>query len=113
VTTEPSAPVADRLDRAVGRLVNHVSHWTPPRWAASSASGAGSHADVMQALLQRLADLAADAEGQPGRPVPRLDNVLALADQLRVIAADLIAAGPDEATLTVATDLVTTTNRSI
>jgi hypothetical protein len=53
--------VSEGLDRAVGRLVNHVSHWTPPRWAASSASGSGSRADVMHALIQRLADLAADA----------------------------------------------------
>jgi hypothetical protein len=68
---------------------------------------------MMQALLQRLADLAADAEGQPRRPVPRLDNVLALPDQLWVITADLIAANPDEATLTAATDLVTSTNTSI
>jgi hypothetical protein len=67
----------------------------------------------MHALLQRLADLAADAEGQPRRPVPRLDNVLALPDQLRVIAADLTAAKPDEATLAAATELVATTNRSI
>jgi hypothetical protein len=105
--------VTEEFDRAVGRLANHVSHWTPPRWAASNASGAGSHADVMHALLQRLADLATDAEGQPRRPVPRLDNVLALPDQLRVIAADLTAAKPDEATLVAATELVATTNRSI
>jgi hypothetical protein len=105
--------VSEELNRAVGRLVNHVSHWTPPRWAASSASGAGTRADVMHALIQRLADLAADAEGEPRRPVPRLDNVLALPDQLRVIAADLIAADPDEATLAEATDLVSTMNTSI
>jgi hypothetical protein len=89
--------VSEDLDRAVDRLVNHVSHWTPSRWAASSASGAGSRADVMYALVQRLADLGADVEGQPRRPVPRLDNDLALPDQLRVVAADLGATGDVEA----------------
>lgn len=101
------------FNRAVDRLLNHVSHWTPPRWAASSASGSGSCADVMHGLLQRLADLAADAEGQPHRPVPRLDNMLGLPDQLRVIAADLRLANPDEATLAEATELLRTTNTSI
>jgi hypothetical protein len=46
----------------------------------------------MFALVQALADLAAAAERRPARPVPRLDNDLALTDQLRVMAADLIAA---------------------
>ncbi|GAA1816344.1 hypothetical protein HC028_10260 [Planosporangium flavigriseum] len=101
------------LSRAVDRLLNHVSHWTPPRWAASAASGAGTRADVMYALLQRLADLAADTEGQPHRVVPRLDNLLGLPDQLRVIVTDLVVANPDEATLATATHLVNETNTSI
>jgi hypothetical protein len=81
------------FEPAVERLVNRTSRWTPPRWAASSASGDGSHADVMYALVQRVADLAADAEGQSRRRVPRLDNALALPDQLRVMARDLAATG--------------------
>jgi hypothetical protein len=93
------------FELAVERLVNRVSHWTPPRWAASSASGAGSHADVMYALVQRVADLAAEAEGQPRRRVPRLDNALALPDQLRVMARDLGATGNQEA-IAEATELV-------
>jgi hypothetical protein len=93
------APAGATLDRAIDRLANRVSHWTPSRWAASSASGGGTRADLMHRLIQRLADAAADAEGQPRRPVPRLDNDLALPDQLRVIAADLVAAHPDEAVL--------------
>jgi hypothetical protein len=89
--------VTDEFHRAVDRLVNRVAHWTPPQWAASSVSGpdARSRADVMHALVQRLADAAADAEGEPHRPVPRLDNDLVLPDQLRVIAAELVAADPD------------------
>jgi len=97
------------FERAVERLVNRVSHWTPPRWAASSASGGGSPADVMYALVQRLADLAADAEGQPRRRVPRPDNALALPDQLRVLARDLAATGNQEA-IAQATGLVRATD---
>jgi hypothetical protein len=96
------------FELAVDRLVNRVSHWTPPRWAASSASGDGSHADVMYALVQHVADLAADAEGQPRRRVPRPDNALALPDQLRVLARDLAAAGSQEA-IAEATELVRAT----
>jgi hypothetical protein len=43
----------------------------------------------MFGLVQRLADLGADAEGRAHRPVPRLDNDLALVDQLRVMVLDL------------------------
>ena len=88
----------DELAREVGRLVDRVSHWTPPRWAASSVSGAGSRADLVYALVQDLADRAADAEGQPRREVPRLTPDTVLVDQLRVVAADLggAAAGRPE-----------------
>jgi len=72
---------------AVTRLVRRVSHWTPPRWAASG------RAELVHGLVQQLADLAADAEGEPRRAVPRLGNDAALPDQLRVVAADLLAAG--------------------
>jgi hypothetical protein len=48
---------------------------------------------VVHELVQWLADRAAEAEREPHRRVPRLENDLALADQLRVVAADLVAAG--------------------
>jgi hypothetical protein len=57
-----------------------------------------SRAECVHALVQRLADAAADAEGTPRHVVPRLDNDLALPDQLRVVAADVLtgcAARPD------------------
>ncbi len=97
------------FELAVERLVNRVSHWTPPRWAASSASGDGSPADVMYALVQRVADLAADAEGRPRSRVPRLGNALALPDQLRVMARDLAATGNQQA-IAEATELVRATD---
>jgi hypothetical protein len=49
---------------------------------------------VVHGLVQQLADWAADQEGQPRRPVPRLDSDLALPDQLRVVTTDLVAAAP-------------------
>lgn len=57
-----------------------------------------SRAERVHDLVQRLADAAAAAEGTPRRAVPRLDNDLALPDQLRVVAADALtacAARPD------------------
>ncbi|MFF5230170.1 hypothetical protein [Dactylosporangium sp. NPDC000521] len=82
----------DQLTATVGRLVGQVGHWTPPRWAASGASGV-PRGDTVHELIQWLADRCADAEGRPRLPVPRLDNDLALPDQLRVVAADLARFG--------------------
>jgi hypothetical protein len=108
----------DGLAREVRRLVTRVSHWTPPRWAASSATepadGAapGSRADAVYALVQELADLAAVAEGEPRRVVPRLSHDGALVDQLRVVSADLLAVGAP-AELEAAAQMVARTRRSL
>jgi hypothetical protein len=108
---------ADELAVQVDRLVSQVSQWTPSRWAASTASGPGSgsgrggasgavngptRAELVHGLVQEVADLAATAEGQPRRPVPRLEHDAALPDQLRVVAADLIAASAAPEVLAVA-----------
>jgi hypothetical protein len=86
---------ADELSRLVDLLTRQVGHWQAPRWAAPVPGGGDtSRAELVHRLVQRVADLAADAEGQPRRPVPRADNALALPDQLRVVAADLLAADP-------------------
>jgi hypothetical protein len=100
------------LRLAVGRLVDRVAHWTPVRWNLPSAAG-GSRADAVHGLVQEIADLAADAEGQPHRPVPRLANDLALPDQLRVVVADLVRAAPGAAVLGAATDRVVTMGRAL
>ncbi|MFS8479458.1 MAG: hypothetical protein FWJ93_10985 [Micromonosporaceae bacterium] len=79
----------------MNRLIGQVRHWTPARWAAPAADAPDrSRGDLVHGLVQRLADRCAEAEGEPRRRVPRLDNDLALVDQLRVIAADLAAAEP-------------------
>ena len=82
----------DRLTVTVGRLVGQIGHWTPSRWAASGASGV-PRGDTVHALVQWFADRCADAEGRAHLPVPRLDNDLALPDQLKVVAADLARFG--------------------
>jgi hypothetical protein len=69
-------------------------------------------ADLAYGLVQRLADLGADAEGRPRRPVPRL-NDLVLPDQLRVMADDLLAAGPTEDLLKLAADDVEALRHSL
>jgi hypothetical protein len=100
-----------RLTREVGRLVDRVASWTSSAWAAPTALG--PRAPLVHGLVQEIADLAADAEGQPRRRVPRLDNDVALADQLRVVAADLAAASPAAAVLGEAADRVEEIRRSL
>jgi hypothetical protein len=75
---------------SVDRLLAQVGHWEQSRWSRPPA-----RAESAYALVQRLADLAADAEGRPHRPVPREHDLL-LPDQLRVMADDLLAAAGDE-----------------
>src|SRR5262245_50065925 len=84
----PDAPAA-ALVAAADRLLARISHWTAQRWAQPIRTGAVSRGARVYALVQQLADIVAAAEGQPIRPVPRLDNDLALPDQLRVMIVDL------------------------
>ena len=77
----------------VDRLLNRVGHWEQARWWSRSRPGGPTRADEMYALVQRLADLGADAEHRDRREVPRIGD-LSLPDQLRVMADDLMAADP-------------------
>lgn len=65
-----------------------------------TASNGVSKGDLLYALVQRLADLAADAEGEPRRVVPRLESDTALPHQLSVLVNDLAAAGSPAALAT-------------
>jgi hypothetical protein len=118
-TAEPRAdePRADQaraeLVRAVDRLVDQVGHWTSTRWKTPAGSGAGSRADVVHALAQRLADLEAGVVGRPILPVPRLENDLVISDQVRVTTLDLLAAGPPGAVLAEAAAAVAETRASL
>jgi hypothetical protein len=104
---------AEELGRAVDLLVRQVGHWTAPRWGAKAATGNAARADLMHRLVQQIANLAADAEGEPRRSVPRLDNDLALPDQLRVVASDLVVAAPTEEVLAAATAEITATRAAL
>ena len=90
---------------SVDRLINLVHHWVETRWSAPS--GTGTRAEMVLTLLQRLADLGAEAEQRPSRPVPRLHHMV-LPDQLRVLADDLLAANPSADVLDRATAEVET-----
>ena len=89
---EPEDPSA-LLRRESRSLVQRLRLWTPARFAAA-APVRGSRGDLVHHLAQRLADLAAQAEGEPRRPLPRLDGDLGLPDQLAVTADDLVRAVP-------------------
>ena len=84
-----SAALARELDRVADRL-----RVIGPRYAARDTPESAAALDGVRAAVQRLADLAADAEGVPRRSVPRLAPY-ALADQVLVLGHDLLAAaGP-------------------
>jgi hypothetical protein len=68
--------VADRL-RVLG-----------PRWVERGEVAGPAAAQDVRRVLQRLADLGAQAEGRPVRAVPEL-GLHALADQLLVLVADV------------------------
>ena len=72
------------LERAIGRVVEGTRHWSPARWSQDG------NAEAMHELVQALADVCAEVEGEPRREVPRLDNHLHLTDQLQVIGLDLL-----------------------
>jgi hypothetical protein len=83
---------------SVDRLHNQVRHWEQGRWWSRTAGATATRGDLMFVLIQRLADLGADAEHRPRRPVPR-EHDMVLPDQLRVLADDLVAATPPETLL--------------
>jgi hypothetical protein len=73
-----------RVDELIRRLrARSTSSWSPERVVAARNA------------VQRLADLAADAEGQPRRVVPAVHPV-AIADQLELLAHDATGAGADD-----------------
>lgn len=73
-----------RLERLADRL-----RVIGPRLAGREGEDARRLLGEVRAGLQRLADLAADADGEPRRPVPVL-GAHALADQALVLGHDLL-----------------------
>jgi len=80
--------------RAAERLADRL-RMLGPRWASRDNPADAATAAAVREALQRLADLAARAEGQPVRPVPDV-GLHALADQLLVLARDATAGGDGE-----------------
>ncbi len=76
------------LRRESRSLVQRLRLWTPSRYSAQAPTH-GTRADLVHHLAQALADRAADTDGAPRRPLPRLDGDLVLPDQLAVTAEDL------------------------
>ena len=72
-------------------LLARLRRWNRRSWAAPAGAPAagGNRADATHAAVQRLADLAAAADGRPSHPVPRLFGDLALPDQLAVMVIDV------------------------
>jgi hypothetical protein len=68
----------------VRRLADGLRRLPAARWRGRR--------DAVRDVVQRLADLAADLEGEPRRTVPRLEGDPSLADQLAVVADDLARA---------------------
>ena len=80
-------------------LLPRLRRWNAASWSAAAdrprarpRTGRPTRADVAAAVVQRLADLAADAEGGPHRAVPRLAGVNP-ADQLAVMIDDVLRTG--------------------
>ena len=88
--------------------MRRLRRWTAASWAVPATPAAdaapGSRAEVAAAAVQRIADLAAVAEGEPRRAVPRLAD-LVLADQLAVMTDDVLRAGDPAATAALAAEL--------
>lgn len=92
---DPRAPVAERFTAATEALLRRAERWSGRSWRVRTASGT-TREEALCALVQALADLAADAEGRPRRPVPALGGD-ALPDQVAVMCDDLLRTGSERA----------------
>jgi hypothetical protein len=102
----PAPAPAARRDPAGRRHSAGRRHWVgrPAAGQARATGGGPTRAEVAAATVQRLADAAADAEGQQRRPVPLLADVN-LPDQLTVMVDDILRTGDPTALRTAATEL--------
>lgn len=102
MTNEHHTSAVNQFRLAADRLYARVSTWSPNRWqapppiAVGTTTLGGTAADRLRELLTFLADAAADASGEPRRPVPALPDH-ALPDQFAVLAHDLVATGDEAA----------------
>ena len=99
----PDGGGASALTRQAESLVRTLRRWPAQSWRLPPEGPApDTRADAAHLAVQRIADLGADAELRPRRPVPRITD-LALADQLAVVVADVVrTADPTAVTETAA-----------
>ncbi len=88
---DPDLTEASELTTAAERLADRL-RVVGPRFAAREGQAAAAVLDDVRAVLQRLADLGADAERRPRRPLPIL-AAHALGDQLLVLSRDVAVSG--------------------
>ena len=90
---DPGGVRRSPVDLGAADLVRRLRRWTPAGWTVpAEPPAAGTRADATAAAVQRIADIGADAEQRPRRPVPRLADK-ALADQLAVVVDDVVRTG--------------------
>jgi hypothetical protein len=92
-----TSALADDVRRELGRVADRL-RVLAPRWAQRDAPP--PEAEQVREVLQRFADLAADASGEPRRAVPRL-ALRALPDQLLVLGHDVLVVADATALATV------------
>ena len=78
--------------------------WTRPATPPTTGDGVVSRGEAAAVAVQRIADVAADAEGQPRRTVPDLGD-LVRADQLAVLVDDALRTGSPAAATAVSREL--------
>jgi hypothetical protein len=98
------------LDRELGRVVTRLRGLSLERLQRPDDAGV-TPASRTHDCSQHLADLAADAAGRARRPVPVL-AAHGVADQLAVVAHDVLAEG-DEAAIGAAAEALTALRRAL
>ncbi|MBB2945547.1 hypothetical protein FB565_005280 [Actinoplanes lutulentus] len=97
---------------SIDRLLNQVRHWEERRWSLPAGALGQTRAQVVHGLAKQLAALGAEAEKVPAHELPPVHD-LVLPDQLRVLATDILAAGPPPELLTRATNAVNKTSQTL
>ncbi|GAB3245146.1 hypothetical protein [Kineosporia babensis] len=85
------SPTHDEATKRLERLADRL-RVVGPRLGARQGPEAADLLGQVRAGLQKIADLTADADGEPRRPVPVL-SAYALADQAMVLGHDLLRGG--------------------
>jgi hypothetical protein len=105
------SPTHDDAVRRLERLADRL-RVVGPRLAARDGDEAKVLLAEIRAGLQRLADLAAEADDLPRRRVPELAG-FALADQLLVLGHDLLAGQRSDAFRAIAQDAIDSIHRLV